>query len=87
MNELGRPTASIHRVDVSSERSGASAVPAVFTEADLFRGYASEASHLETRPCQCGGLVTADVMRPAPGVAAHQFTSRHRGWRLAQDAA
>lgn len=38
---------------------------------------------LEERPCACGGTVTADPARPAPGVAAHQFTSRHKAWRSA----
>lgn len=45
---------------------------------------ASEAvGRLETRPCACGGTVTADPNAPAKGVAAHQFTGRHKAWRSA----
>lgn len=87
MTGLGRPTASVERVDLSVQQR-ASAVPATSEEA-LFRGYRGSAETdgigIEHRPCVCGGTVTADPRRPAPGVAAHQFTSRHKAWRLAQD--
>lgn len=70
MNE--QPAVTVRRVDA----------PATSEDA-LFHGYAGAVSHLETRPCVCGGTVTADPFRPAPGVAAHQFTSRHKAWRAA----
>ena len=85
MNGSGRPTAVIQRVDMSVPGHGASAVHSS-SEAELILAYASTAaSRLETRPCVCGGAVTADRERPSLGVAAHQFTSRHIAWREAQD--
>ena len=51
------------------------------TEAALIHGYAGTSSHLETKRCACGGTVTADPQRPAQGVAAHNFSPRHRAWR------
>lgn len=78
MNELGRPMVSVRRVDLSSDHREPSAVPAI-TEAALFSAYST--SMLEQRRCVCGGVVTADPARPAPGVAAHQFSGRHKAWR------
>lgn len=55
------------------------------TEPELLHGYSGLAeSRLQTLPCACGGYVTADPERPAPGVAAHQFTGRHKAWRSAR---
>lgn len=87
MTTSERPAAAIvRRVDLSAPHSGMPA--ARNSEAELIYAYASTAdSHLETRACACGGEVTADTARPALGVAAHQFTARHRGWRLAHGLA
>lgn len=72
-----RPTVAIQCVDIGSSEIGA------LPETALFAGY--QATPLERRPCVCGGTVTADPLAPARGVAAHQFTSRHRGWRLTRE--
>lgn len=80
MNGLERPSVTVHRIDVSAVRPNA---PVVSEEA-LFRGY-SGGSVLVTLPCVCGGDVTADPYAPARGVAAHQFTGRHKAWREAHD--
>lgn len=80
---LGRPTATVSRVDVSPARR-ASAVPAS-SEDRLFAGYSRAESALVTLPCACGGDVTADPDAPSRGVAAHQFTGRHKAWREAND--
>lgn len=53
-------------------------------EVTLVRGYANT-PRIEERPCACGGTVRADPMAPANGVAAHQFTGRHRAWRDANE--
>lgn len=80
----GRPTVVVQRVDVSTSDSRASAARSI-REGELAFGYSGLAiSRLETLPCACGGEVTADPERPAPGVAAHQFTGRHKGWRSAR---
>lgn len=84
MNELGRPTASVVRVDLSGQQR-ASAVPATSEDA-LFRGYSGAESVLVTLPCACGGDVTADPYAPARGVAAHQYTGRHKAWRSVREA-
>ena len=33
-----------------------------------------------TRPCACGGQVTADPLDPTPGVRDHVDASPHRDW-------
>lgn len=57
------------------------------SEEALFHGYSQvgerDAIRIEHRPCACGATVTADPDSPGKGVAAHNFTSRHRGWRSA----
>jgi len=79
-----RPTAAIRRVDVSALARGASAVR---SEDALFHGYSRMGQpRIEARPCVCGGYVHADPVRPARGVAAHQYTGRHLAWRAAQEA-
>lgn len=84
MNELGRPTALIRRIDLSADGQRASGAPAT-SEAALFHAYRAVDTAVETRPCVCGGEVTADPYAPARGVQAHNFTSRHRGWRAARE--
>lgn len=84
MNEQERPTALIRRIDVSASGQRASGAPA-FTEDVLLHGYLGTSASLATVPCSCGGEVTADPSRPAYGVAAHQYTSRHRAWRAARE--
>lgn len=79
-----RPTAEIRRVDLSAPEVSASVVRSVSEEA-LFKGYSGAESVLVTLPCACGGDVTADPNAPARGVAAHQFTGRHKAWRSVQD--
>lgn len=59
--------------------------PRSTSEAALIHGYAGATTHLETKPCACGGSVTADPQRPAQGVAAHNFSPRHRAWRANQE--
>lgn len=81
MTTLERPTAEIRRVDLSTPHQRSSAAP----EASLFRGYSSLAARIEERPCVCGGIVKANPLSPANGVAAHQFKSRHMAWREAHD--
>lgn len=89
MNGQVRPTARQGgRFDVSPAASSASAAPAS-SEDLLMRGYRNTdpAGGLETRPCACGGIVTADPDAPGRGVAAHQFTGRHKAWRANQEDA
>lgn len=61
------------------------------SEAALFHGYSraaeTDGEGLESRPCVCGGMVQADSRRPGPGVAAHNYTSRHKAWRASHEAA
>lgn len=80
-----RPTAAIRRVDMSASRPGASAARPSPEDA-LFHGYRrageTDGANLDRRTCVCGGIVTADLDRPGPGVAAHNFSARHRAWRL-----
>ncbi len=76
-----RPAAVVQRVDVSAPTTEPAA--RATSEDALFLGYNTKA--LETRPCACGGDVTADPLAPARGVAAHQFTGRHRAWRENQE--
>lgn len=81
MNGLERSTAEVRRIDLSASQDRAS----IASEADLFHGYSRVTSGLVTLPCACGGNVTADPDAPARGVAAHQFTGRHKAWRSAND--
>jgi len=75
------PTAGLSRDDVSRATPGTSA------EAALFTGYrgAAATETIEARPCACGGIVKANPMFPATGVALHSTTGRHRAWRAAND--
>lgn len=82
MNGVGRPTAEVRRVDLSSDHRRTSAAPS--SEDALFNGYSGSESVLVTLPCACGGDVTADPYAPSRGVAAHQFTGRHKAWRSVQ---
>jgi hypothetical protein len=41
---------------------------------------------LRTRPCACGGEITADVVDPGPEVRRHNETYAHRLWWLRQEA-
>lgn len=77
-----RPMAAVRRVDVSAHHGSAPAARST-SEDMLLHAYRRATDHLEELPCACGGTVQADPERPAPGVAAHQYTSRHKGWRSA----
>jgi hypothetical protein len=58
------------------------------TESALFTGYARIGQadpRVETRPCVCGGFVTADPDAPAKGVAQHNSTGRHIAWQANQE--
>lgn len=77
-NGRERPTAVVGRVDMSASGPGASAAPA---STNLVDRRADPAHGLVSVPCACGGMVTADPIQPAKGVQAHNYTSRHRGWR------
>jgi hypothetical protein len=81
MNSCGRPTASVLRVDMSTPGSGASAARSS-TEDALFHGYSRMAGAIQARPCSCGGIVHADPAAPGRGVAQHNASPRHKGWRL-----
>lgn len=56
------------------------------SEARLFLGYREAArtdgTGIEVRPCICGGAVHADPDAPAKGVQAHNYTARHKAYRL-----
>ena len=41
---------------------------------------------MTTRPCACGGYITAPDDDQGPAVLAHAATSRHALWRLANEA-
>lgn len=85
MNGQERPTALIRRVDLSADGQRASGAPAS-SEAVLVAGYGGLIGSLVAKPCVCGGDVTADPLRPAPGVAAHNHTGRHKAWRQNHEA-
>ena len=55
-------------------------------EARLFASYreagATDGTNIEVRSCICGGEVQADPAAPARGVQAHNYTARHKAWRL-----
>lgn len=80
MNEQGRSTATVQRVDVSPTYHGASAVPA-HPETTLFHAYRRSGDGVQTQRCVCGGYVHADPAAPGKGVAAHNHTARHKAWR------
>ncbi len=48
----------------------------------VMAGYREALARVEKRRCVCGGSVQADPAAPAYGVQAHNYTSRHKGWRL-----
>jgi hypothetical protein len=55
-------------------------------EGRLFAGYRgasrTDGLGIEVRGCVCGGKVHAAPGAPAKGVQAHNYTSRHKAWRL-----
>lgn len=87
MNGLARPTAPQGgRFDLSPSASSASASPAS-SEARLFDAYRGARSPIEELPCVCGGMVRANPESPATGVQAHNYTARHRAWRMNREDA
>ena len=45
----------------------------------------ARAEAVSTRPCVCGGSITAPDDDPGPAVLDHAATSRHALWRLANE--
>lgn len=80
MNGEVRPTARQGgRFDLSPVVARASGGPPLH-EVDLFAAYGSVG--IEHRACVCGGLVHANPQSPAVGVQAHNYSPRHKAWRL-----
>lgn len=77
MNGQERPTALYRRVDLSAGGQRASGAPAPLHALRVMPFDRTT----ETRPCVCGGPVTANPDAPAYGVQAHNFTGRHKAWR------
>jgi hypothetical protein len=72
-------------IEPKGEEEGAPATAAATAEPPVVP--AEDLPSLQRRQCACGGFVIADPISPAKGVAAHQFTSRHRAWRANREAA
>jgi hypothetical protein len=85
MTKQGRPTTTVQRVDVSASHYGPSAVLAS-PESDLFHAYRGSRRTIDSRPCECGGVVHANPAAPWRGVQAHNFSGRHKAWRAAREA-
>lgn len=89
MTAQARPTASIHRVDMSPGEQRASAPPV--TEALLFRAYGDvgpgqrglfRVVDRQEMPCACGGmLVRMGGQDVDEVVKTHNDSALHRAWR------
>lgn len=89
MTEQARPTASIHRVDVSPGEQRASAPPV--TEALLFRAYGNVGAgqqglfrvvDRQETACNCGGKLVRMAGESVENVVrTHNESALHRAWR------
>jgi hypothetical protein len=97
MTGQGSPTATVERVDVSSERR-ASATPAT-PEIVLFRAYGAlevgqtglmrvtTVTYDRVEPCMCGGQLVDDGRPISRIVTEHNETALHQAWRAWREAA